>query len=86
MPYQEFLDAARAERYDIELLGTAFEQASSRSVTASPVCGGAEACPFTWLNYIAGNISKRFTASGLRFAGTMRLARWNVHKAFTTRV
>ncbi len=88
MPYQEFLDAARAERYDIELLGhrfrTSFEQVCHRLTSLRRK--GAEGVPFHLVRIdIAGNISKRFTASGLRFARyNAACPRWNVHKAFTT--
>lgn len=88
MPYQEFLDAARAERYDIELLGhrfrTSFEQVCHRLTSLRRK--GSEGIPFHLVRIdIAGNISKRFTASGLRFARySAACPRWNVHKAFTT--
>jgi hypothetical protein len=88
MPYKEFLEAARAERYDIELLGhrfrTSFEQVCHRLTSLRKK--GAEGIPFHLVRIdIAGNISKRFTASGLRFARyNAACPRWNVHKAFTT--
>jgi len=71
MPYGAFLDAARAERYDIELLahrfGTSFEQVCHRMTTLRRP--GHEGIPFHLLRIdIAGNISKRFSGSGFRFA------------------
>lgn len=88
MPYQPFLDACRAERYDIELLGhrfrSSFEQVCHRMTTLRRP--GREGVPFHFLRIdIAGNISKRFTASGIRFARfSGACPRWNVHSAFLT--
>ena len=67
MPYRPFLEAARAERYDIELLGhrfrASFEQVCHRLTTLRRP--GAEGVPFHMVRIdIAGNISKRFSASG----------------------
>src|SRR5512133_2100301 len=88
MPYEPFLEAARGERYDIELLGhrfrTSFEQTCHRLTTLHRP--GAEGVPFHMVRVdIAGNISKRFSASGLRFARfSGACPRWNVFEAFTT--
>jgi predicted transcriptional regulator/DNA-binding XRE family transcriptional regulator len=88
MPYEPFLQAARQERYDIELLGhrfrTSFEQTCHRLTTLRRP--GAEGVPFHFVRVdIAGNISKRFSASGLRFARFAGACpRWNVFEAFTT--
>jgi hypothetical protein len=88
MPYEPFLEAARAERYDIELLchrfRTSFEQTCHRLTTLRRP--GAEGIPFHMVRVdIAGNISKRFSASGLRFARfSGACPRWNVFQAFTT--
>jgi predicted transcriptional regulator/transcriptional regulator with XRE-family HTH domain len=88
MPYGPFLAAAVAERYDIELLGhrfrTSYEQTCHRLTTLRrPRAGGV---PFHLVRVdIAGNISKRFSASGLRFARfSGACPRWNVFEAFTT--
>jgi predicted transcriptional regulator/DNA-binding XRE family transcriptional regulator len=88
MPYQPFFDAARQERYDIELLGhrfrTSFEQVCHRLTTLRHP--GSEGIPFHMLRVdIAGNMSKRFSASGLRiprYSGAC--PRWNVFGAFAT--
>ena len=88
MPYAPFLDAAKAERYDIELLahrfGASFEQVCHRLTTLRRP--GAEGIPFHLLRIdVAGNISKRFSGSGIkiaRFSGAC--PRWNVHAAFLT--
>jgi len=88
MPYAPFLEAARAERYDLELLGhrfrTSFEQVAHRLTTLRR--RGAEGVPFHFLRIdVAGNISKRFSASGIRFARfSGACPRWNVHSAFQT--
>ncbi|MFN7132354.1 MAG: short-chain fatty acyl-CoA regulator family protein [Myxococcales bacterium] len=88
MPYAPMLEAARAERYDIELLGhrfrTSFEQVCQRLTTLRRP--GAEGVPFHMLRIdVAGNISKRFSASGIRFARfSGACPRWNVHAAFMT--
>jgi predicted transcriptional regulator/DNA-binding XRE family transcriptional regulator len=88
MPYAPFLEAARATRHDIELLAhryrTSFEQVCHRLTTLRRP--GAEGIPFHFLRIdVAGNISKRFSASGIsmpRFSGAC--PRWNVHSAFLT--
>jgi predicted transcriptional regulator/DNA-binding XRE family transcriptional regulator len=88
MPYQPFLDAARAERYDVELLahrfGASFEQVCHRLTSLRRP--SAEGVPFHLLRIdIAGNISKRFSGSGIRFARfSGACPRWNVHAAFMT--
>ena len=88
MPYGPFLEAARSERYDIDLLGhrfrTSFEQTAHRLTTLRRP--GAEGVPLHMVRVdIAGNISKRFSASGLRFARfSGACPRWNVFEAFTT--
>lgn len=88
LPYDAFHRAARAERYDIDLLGhrfrTSFEQTCHRLTTLRRP--GAEGVPFHMLRIdIAGNISKRFSASGLRFARfSGACPRWNVFEAFNT--
>lgn len=88
MPYDAFLSAALKERYDIELLGhrfrSSFEQTCHRLTTLRRP--GAEGIPFHMLRVdMAGNMSKRFSASGLhvpRFSGAC--PRWNVFGAFLT--
>lgn len=88
MPYAPFLEAARAERYDLELLGhrfrASFEQVAHRLTTMRR--SGAEGVPFHFLRMdVAGNISKRFSGSGIRFARfSGACARWNIHTAFLT--
>jgi predicted transcriptional regulator/transcriptional regulator with XRE-family HTH domain len=86
MPYEAFLEAAQEVRYDIEMLGhrfrTSFEQVCHRLTTLQRP--GATGVPFHFVRVdIAGNVSKRFTASGIsfsRYGGSC--PRWNVHAAF----
>jgi predicted transcriptional regulator/transcriptional regulator with XRE-family HTH domain len=88
MPYAPFLAAAKQARYDIERLahrfGASFEQVCHRLSTLQRP--GAKGVPFYLVRVdIAGNISKRFSASGFhfsRFGGSC--PRWNVHEAFMT--
>jgi len=86
MPYGPFVEAARSLRYDIEVLGhrfrTSFEQICHRLTTLGRP--GDEGVPFHMVRVdIAGNISKRFSASGIRFARySGACPRWNVHAAF----
>ncbi|OFX20419.1 MAG: DNA-binding protein [Anaeromyxobacter sp. RBG_16_69_14] len=88
MPYEVFLEAARLERYDLELLGhrfrAGFEQVAHRLTTLRRP--GAEGVPFHMVRIdIAGNISKHYSASGLRFARfSGACPRWNVFTAFLT--
>jgi predicted transcriptional regulator/transcriptional regulator with XRE-family HTH domain len=88
MPYRPFLEAAQAERYDLELLGhrfrASFEQTGHRLTTLRRP--GAEGVPFHMVRIdIAGNISKHFSASGLRFARfSGACPRWVVFTAFLT--
>ncbi len=88
MPYDRFLEAAKAVRYDIEILmhrfGASFEQTCHRLTTLQRL--GARGVPFFLIRVdSAGNISKRFSAGGFhfaRFGGTC--ARWIVHDAFSS--
>ncbi len=88
MPYQPFYEAARDVRYDLELLAhryrASFEQICHRLTTLRRP--HMEGIPLHFIRIdIAGNISKRFSASGIRmprFSGAC--PRWNVHAAFLT--
>jgi predicted transcriptional regulator/DNA-binding XRE family transcriptional regulator len=88
MPYARFIQAARAERYDIQILArrlqASFEQVCHRLTTLRRP--GLEGVPFHFLRIdIAGNISKSFSASGIRFARfSGACPRWNAHAAFLT--
>ncbi len=88
MPYEPFQAAAEELRNDIARLGhrfdASFEQVCHRLTTLRRA--GAEGVPLHFLRTdIAGNISKRFSASGLRlprYGGAC--PRWIVHHAFTS--
>ena len=88
MPYERFHESARSVRYDVELLEhrfrCSFEQVCHRLVTLQRP--GAEGVPLHLVRIdIAGNISKRFSGSGVHFArysGACPL--WNVHASFLT--
>ncbi len=86
MPYREFLRAAEALRYDIELLEhrfrASFEQVCHRLTTMQRP--GEEGVAFYFVRVdIAGNISKKFGSSGIRFPRFSGLCPlWNVHGAF----
>lgn len=88
MPYAPFVQAAKEERYDIDVLGrrfrVGFEQVCHRLTTLRRP--GAEGVPFHMIRIdVAGNISKRFSASGIRFARfSGACPRWNIFSAFLT--
>ena len=85
MPYAAFRVAARAVRHDIDRLsrrfGVSFEQACHRLSTLQRP--GAEGVPFYFCRVdMAGNITKRHSATRLQFArfgGACPL--WHVHEA-----
>ena len=87
MPYKPFYEECINERYDLELLqntfATSFEQVAHRiTCLQDPKMKGI---PFHMLRAdVAGNISKRFSLSGIeipRYGGAC--PRWNIYKAFT---
>lgn len=88
MPYDAFLKACRIHRYDIERLarrfGVSFEQVCHRMTTLQRP--GAQGIPMHLVRTdIAGNISKRFSLSGIhipRHSGAC--PRWNIYAAFLT--
>jgi predicted transcriptional regulator/DNA-binding XRE family transcriptional regulator len=88
MPYGMFLEAAKGTRYDIDVLksrfGVSFEQVCHRLTTLRRP--GREGVPFHFIRVdIAGNISKRFSASGIHIARFgAACPRWNVYDAFGT--
>ncbi len=88
MPYDEFLRTAEDVRYDIELLQhhytASWEQVCHRLTTLRKP--GATGASFHFVRVdIAGNISKRFSGTGIRFARfSGSCPRWDVHAAFLT--
>jgi len=88
MPYEAFHAATTAVRHDIARLGArfdaSFEQVCHRLATLRRP--SAEGIPMHFMRTdIAGNISKRFSASGLRLPRYgSACPRWIVHHAFAT--
>jgi predicted transcriptional regulator/transcriptional regulator with XRE-family HTH domain len=88
MPYTPFLQAAKEERYDINVIErrfrVGFEQVCQRLTSLRRP--GEEGVPLHMIRIdIAGNISKRFSASGIHFARFSGICpRWNVLAAFLT--
>ncbi len=86
MPYTAFARAARQTRHDLERLGhrfqTSFEQVCHRLCTLGRP--GDEGIPFHFVKIdLAGNVAKRFSGSGIRFARFGGACpRWNVSRAF----
>ena len=87
MPYKLFYEECIKQRYDVELLqntfAVSFEQVAHRiTCLQNPQMKGI---PFHMLRAdVAGNISKRFSLSGIeipRYGGAC--PRWNIYKAFT---
>jgi predicted transcriptional regulator/transcriptional regulator with XRE-family HTH domain len=88
MPYDEFLRTAEEVRYDIELLQhhytASWEQVCHRLTTLRKQGGSGVSFHFLRVD-IAGNISKRFSGTGIRFARfSGSCPRWDVHAAFLT--
>lgn len=88
MPYDEFLRTAEDVRYDIELLQhhytASWEQVCHRLTTLRKPGGAGVSFHFVRVD-IAGNISKRFSGTGIRFARfSGSCPRWDVHAAFLT--
>ncbi len=86
MPYNDFIDSAKKYKYDVEILmhhyAASFEQVTHRLTNLQRP--GNEGVPFHFLKTdIAGNVSKRFSLSGIhipRYGGSC--PRWNVYIAF----
>jgi hypothetical protein len=88
MPYDDFHRLAEEVRYDIELLQhhytASWEQVCHRLTSLRKP--GMAGVPFHFVRVdIAGNISKRFSGTGIRFARfSGSCPRWDVHAAFLT--
>ena len=88
MPYDDFFRIAEDVRYDIELLQhhytASWEQVCHRLTSLRKP--GSTGVPFHFVRVdIAGNISKRFSGTGIRFARfSGSCPRWDVHAAFLT--
>jgi predicted transcriptional regulator/DNA-binding XRE family transcriptional regulator len=88
MPYDDFHATAEDVRYDIELLQhhytASWEQVCHRLTTLRKPGAGGVSFHFVRVD-IAGNISKRFSRTGIRFARfSGSCPRWDVHAAFLT--
>ena len=88
LPYGDFFKEAQAKRYDVDTLaaifGVTYETVAHRLCNLSdPRRRGV---PFHFLRSdVAGNISKRYSATGLRFAAQGgSCPKWAVHVAFLT--
>jgi predicted transcriptional regulator/DNA-binding XRE family transcriptional regulator len=88
MPYGPYAEAARATRYDLEMLmhrfGVSFEQAAHR---VSTLQRAGDACiPFYFVRAdIAGNMTKRVSAAGFHFSSHGgACSRWVIHDSFAT--
>jgi predicted transcriptional regulator len=88
LPYDGFHEEVVRTRYDVERIAAAFE--SSYEAVAHRMCNLGDPArpgiPFHFLRVdVAGNISKRYSASGLRFPqGHGSCPKWAVHAAFLT--
>ena len=86
MPYDKFLNFSKKHRYDIDMLSnrfeTSFEQVCHRLTTLQKP--GNKGIPFHFMRVdIAGNVSKRFSLSGLKIPRySVACPRWNVYSAF----
>jgi len=87
MPYKLFHEECKKQKYDLELLqntfATSFEQVAHRATCLQD--SNMKGIPFHMLRAdVAGNISKRFSLSGIeipRYGGAC--PRWNIYSAFT---
>lgn len=88
LPYGDFFAEVQRTRYDVAALAKLF--ASSWEMVAHRMCNLADprrpGVPLHFLRVdVAGNISKRYSASGLRFPhGHGSCPKWAVHAAFMT--
>lgn len=86
LPYEDFFKEVERTRYDVELLSNIFEM--SYEAVAHRVCNLSDprraGIPMHFLRSdIAGNLSKRYSATGLRVPeGSGSCAKWAVHNAF----
>jgi predicted transcriptional regulator/transcriptional regulator with XRE-family HTH domain len=88
LPYADFFAEVQRTRYDLARLVTIFD--SSWEMVAHRCCNLADprrpGVPMHFLRVdVAGNISKRYSGSGLKFpAGHGSCPKWAVHAAFMT--
>lgn len=88
LPYAAFFRDVQRTRYDVEHLARIFD--ASYETVAHRLCNLSDprrqGVPFHFQRVdVAGNISKRYAATGLRFPhGTGSCPKWVVHTAFLT--
>lgn len=88
LPYGPFFEQVTRTRYDVDRLTSIF--ASSYETVAHRICNLSDPArrgvPFHFMRVdVAGNISKRYSATGLKFPhGTGSCPKWTVHGAFLT--
>ena len=85
LPYGDFFKEVQRTRYDIELLSSIF--GTTYETVAHRVCNLADpkrkGLPFHFIRTdIAGNISKRYSGTGIKFASMGNCGKWAVHLAF----
>ncbi len=85
LPYSDFFKEVQRTRYDIELLSNIFNV--SYETVGHRVCNLADpkrtGLPFHFIRTdIAGNISKRYSGTGLKFASMGSCGKWAAHLAF----
>lgn len=85
LPYGEFFREVQRTRYDIELVSSIF--GVTYESVAHRVCNLADpkrrGMPFHFLRTdIAGNVSKRYSGTGIKFASSGSCAKWAAHLAF----
>lgn len=85
LPYGDFFKEVQRTRYDVELLTNIFNV--SYETVAHRVCNLADpkrsGLPFHFIRTdIAGNISKRYSGTGLKFASMGSCGKWAAHLAF----
>lgn len=87
LPYGDFFKEVQRTRYELDLLSNIF--GVTWETTAHRLCNLADpkrrGLPFHFIRTdIAGNISKRYSGTGLKFASTGSCGKWAVHLAFLT--
>ncbi len=85
LPYGDFFKEVQRTRYDVELLSSIF--GVTYETVAHRVCNLADpkrkGLPFHFIRTdIAGNISKRYSGTGIQFASAGNCGKWAVHLAF----
>jgi predicted transcriptional regulator/transcriptional regulator with XRE-family HTH domain len=85
LPYGDFFREVQRTRYDVELVSSIF--GVTYETTAHRVCNLADpkrrGVPFHFLRTdLAGNVSKRYSGTGFKFASAGSCGKWAAHLAF----